>query len=263
MGLASAQYGTSPLSASAPNVQPRQLRDVGLDQKLDAQIPLDLTFQDEWNKPVALRDLFAHGKPVVLTLVYYECPMLCNLVLNGLVKTMRAMSLDAGKDFEIVTVSFDHREHADIAAAKKKSYIERYQRPGAEKGWHFLTGDEASIKRLADAVGFRFAFDETTGQFAHASGIMVATPQGKLARYLYGVEYSAKDLRLGLVEAAKGKIGNPVDQLMLYCFHYDPNTGKYSLAVVKTIQALGTATVLGLVALVFVLTRRDRRQKVA
>src|SRR5258708_11082888 len=161
--------------------------------------------------------------------------MLCNLVLNGVTQVMRIMPLEIGKDFDIVTVSFDPREHADMAAAKKKAYLDRLKKPGAEKGWHFLTGKEPEIKKLTEAVGFRYAFDDQTNQFAHASGIMVLTPEGRLAKYFYGIEYSARDLRLGLVEASHGKIGSPSDQLLLLCFHYNPNTGNYSMAVVDVI----------------------------
>jgi protein SCO1/2 len=246
------------LPARAQNGRPALLRNVGIDQKLNQSIPLDIAFRDETGKTVQLREYFGK-KPVILSLVYYNCPMLCTMVLNGLLRSMRAMSLNAGEHFNVVTVSFDPRDTPATAAAKKQTYIERYRRPGTSGGWHFLTGDEASIHRLTQAVGFRYAYDPKTGQYAHASGIMVLTPQGKLARYFYGVEYSTRDIRLALVEASAGKIGSPTDQVLLFCFHYDPTTGKYGLVITRVLQAAGVATVLGLVLLMLLLFRRDRR----
>ncbi len=244
----------------AENNLPEQLRNVGIDQKLNEQVPLDLVFKDETGREVQLGQYFGR-KPVLLSLVYYECPMLCTMILNGMLRSMRAVKLTAGEQYEVVTVSIDHRETPELAAAKKAEYVKQYGRPGAEKGWHFLTGDETSIRRLADAAGYRFKFDEKSGQFVHASGIMILTPQGKLARYLYGVEYPPRDLRLGLVEASNGKIGSPVDQVLLYCFHYDPSTGKYSLLIMNVIRALGAATVAVLGAFIILMLRRDRRRK--
>lgn len=239
---------------------PDQLRNVGIDQRLNEQVPLDLTFRDETGRQVRLGEYFDH-KPVVLSLVYYDCPMLCTMILNGMLRSMRAIKLNVNEHFEVVTVSFDPREKPELAAAKKNEYVKKYRRSGAAEGWHFLTGDEPSIRQLAQAVGFRYAYDPSTGQYAHASGIMILTPEGKLARYLYGIEYDARDLRLALVEASAGKIGTPVDQVLLYCFHYDPATGKYSLLIMKVIRVAGTATVLALVMFMFVMLRRDRRKR--
>src|SRR5262249_13909256 len=230
-GSALAQLAPAP-SGVAQQGLPGPLRDVGIDQKLDQQVPLDLVFRDETGTPVRLGQYFG-SKPVILTLVYYECPMLCNQVLNGLDRSLNVLSFDVGNQFNVVTVSFNPRETPELAAAKKESYIRAYQRPGASAGWRFLPRDGASIQALTGAVGFRYAYDAESKQYAHASGIMILTPQGKISRYFYGIEYGPKDLRLGIIEASEGKISTPVDQLLLYCFHYDPATGKYSLTVLN------------------------------
>jgi protein SCO1/2 len=238
---------------------PKALNGVGIDQKLNDQLPLDLVFKNEQGQNVKLGDYFGR-KPVVLSLVYYECPMLCNQVLNGMVTAFKVMAFKPGEEFEVVTVSFDPRESAELAAAKKQTYVNylpEASRTQAAAGWHFLTGDEASIKRLTEAVGFRYHYDEATSQFAHASAIYVTTPQGRLARYFYGIEYAPRDLRLGLIEAADNKIGTPVDQLLLYCFHYDPATGKYGAVVMRMMQLGGGLTLIGIVAMLLVLRRRD------
>jgi protein SCO1 len=237
---------------------PGQLQDIKIEQKLDNQVPLDLTFRDEQGKAVKLGDYFGK-KPVVLALVYYTCPMLCNQILNGAAGSLKTISFDAGNEFEVVAVSFDPKDTPETASAKKRAYLERYNREGAEKGWHFLSGDEAQIKALAEAVGFRYRWDEATGQYVHASAIMVVTPQGKLSRYFYGIEYSPRDLKLGLVEASEGKIGSPVDQLYLFCFHYDPATGKYGVVIMNIIRGLGLATFIGVALLIF-FVRRHRRE---
>jgi protein SCO1/2 len=238
---------------------PPQLREVGIDQRLNQPLPLDLVFQDEEGRTVELRRYF-QDKPVVLALVYYECPMLCNLVLNGVLRTVRAVKFDLGRHYEIVTVSIDPREKPSQAAIWKRKYAAGYGRTGAAAGWHFLTGQEAQIRELARAVGFRYTYNPARAQFAHAAGFMVATPQGKLARYFYGVEYSARDLRLALVEASAGRIGSAVDQILLYCFHYDPQTGKYGPIILNLVRAAGVATLLTLGAFLFVMFRRERRQ---
>ncbi len=248
-----------PIAAQNKDQLPPQLRDVGIEQRLNQQAPLDLTFRDEAGRAVRLGDYFGK-RPVVLSLVYYDCPMLCTLVLNGLVRALRAVSFEPGRDFESVTVSFDPRETPALAAAKKQTYLERYRRAGAEGGWHFLTGGQEAVRRLTEAVGFRYTFDPQTGQFAHASAIMVLTPEGRLSRYFYGIEYSARDLRLGLVEASAGKIGSPVDQVLLYCFHYDPQTGKYGMVIMNTVRAAGLATVLALGMLLGLLFRQEKRR---
>jgi protein SCO1/2 len=232
---------------------------VGFDQRLNAQVPLDLEFRDEGGQAVELADYFGR-KPVILVLAYYRCPMLCTMVLNGLVRALLDVTFDVGKEFNIVTVSFDPRETPALAAAKKKTYVERYGRPGAAKGWHFLTGEQDSIKRLTDAVGFRYTYDARHDQFAHASGIMVLTPRGRIARYFYDVNYSPRDLRLGLVEAAENKIGSPADQILLFCFHYDPAEGRYGPVIVNFVRLSGGLTVLALGTFLTVLWRGERRK---
>lgn len=234
---------------------PPALLNVGIDQKLGAQLPLDATFTDAEGKRVQLGDYFKSGRPVVLSLVFYECPMLCNQILNALVGSLKGMSLKIGEDYDVLTVSFDPREGPELARKKKNGYVHSLNRPGAEAGWHFLVGQEAEIKRLTGAVGFRYTYDEQTRQFAHASGIMVLTPQGKVSHYLYGVEYAPRDVRLSLVEASAGRIGSPVDQLLLYCYHYDPSTGKFAW-VVNLYKWGGALTVAGIGALLLFLRRR-------
>lgn len=234
--------GSAPAPAQdAP--PPPYLQDVGIDQKLNDPVPLDLEFTDETGTPIRLRDLL-HDRPVILTLVYYECPMLCTMVLNDLGGALKMVPFDIGRQFDIITVSFDPREAPRLAADKKGSYVRQYGRAGAEKGWHFLTGGQSSIKALTQAVGFRYVWDEPTKQFAHASGFMILTPDGRLARYFFGHNYTPSDLRLSLVEASEGKIGTPADAILLYCFHYDPARGKYSLAIMNILRALGVATLL-------------------
>ena len=234
---------------------PAMIRGVGIDQNLNAQIPLELTFRDETGQAVRLGQYF-RSKPVVLALVYYECPMLCDMVLNGLTHTMEQTTLNLGSDFDVVTVSFNAKETWQLAAAKKANYVEKYKRAGAAQGWHFLTGQEDAIKKLADTAGFHYKYDPITKQFAHASGIMVLTPEGKIARYFYGIDYKPRDFRLGLVEASQNKIGDLADQVLLFCYHYDPMTGKYGAIIQNVTKVLGSATVLALGALVFVLIKR-------
>jgi protein SCO1 len=236
---------------------PAMVRGVGIDQNLNAQIPLELTFKDETGQVVRLGQYFRQ-KPVVLALVYYECPMLCDMVLNGLTHSMEQVTLNLGGDFDVVTVSFNPRESWQLAAAKKANYVEKYQRTGAVQGWHFLTGDEDHIKKLADTAGFHYKYDPVTKQYAHASGIMVLTPDGKISKYFYGIEYKPRDLRLGLVEASQNKIGTFADQVLLFCFHYDPMTGKYGPVIANVTRILGSATVLALGGLILVLLRRER-----
>ena len=224
-------------------VRPELLKEVGIDQKLNSSIPLDLMFRDEHGKAVTLGQYFG-SKPVILTLVYYNCPMLCTQVLNGLDRSLEQIPLTVGKDFEVVTVSIDPTDRPSLAEAKQAVYLGMYNRPGSAVGWHFLTGEESQIKQLAGAVGFRYAYDPDSHQYAHASGIMILTPEGKLSRYFYGVTYPERDMRLGLVEASEGKIGSPVDQVLLFCYHYDPHTGKYGLLISRVLQLGGLATVL-------------------
>ncbi|MEZ5398564.1 MAG: SCO family protein [Bryobacteraceae bacterium] len=257
---ASAAYAEGLARVPAGTEPPPQLKDVGVDQKLNAQLPLEAEFLDEEGKSIRLGQLFGR-RPVVLALVYYECPMLCTMVLNGTLRAARALQLNAGTDYDVVAISFDAEETPALALRKKEEYIERYNRPGAERGWHFLTGSPASIKAVTEAAGYRFSRDPSNGQWAHASAIMVATPEGRLARYFYGVEYSARDLRFSLVEASQGKIGTPVDQVLLYCFHYDPATGKYSLVIMNILRAAGALTVAALLLFWFVQSRRGRSKQ--
>jgi len=237
---------------------PPALKNVGLDQRLNEQIPLDAIFKDEMGREVRLGQFFGN-KPVVLSLVYYNCPMLCTQVLNGMLGSFKQVAFNIGDQFEVVTVSFDPRETPQLAAAKKDTYVKAYNRSGVSAGWHFLTGDEANIKRLTEAVGFRYLWDKQTNQFAHASGIMVLTPEGKIANYFYGIEYSPKDLRLALVESSQNKIGSPVDALMLYCYHYDPATGKYGAVVMNIMRLGGLVTIVLIVGLLLVLRKRGGR----
>jgi protein SCO1/2 len=237
-------------------VRPELLKEVGIDQKLNSAVPLDLTFRDEAGQPVKLSQYFGR-KPVILSLVYYNCPMLCTQVLNGLDRGLKSVPLDLGKDFDAITVSIDPSETTKLAAAKRDLYTGIYGRPGAAEGWHFLTGDDAQIKQLAAAVGFHYAYDADSKQFAHASGIMVLTPSGRISRYFYGIQYPSRDLRLGLVEASEGKIGSPVDQILLFCYHYDPVTGKYGIVISRAIKAAGLFTVLGIGLMILMLARRE------
>jgi protein SCO1/2 len=263
-GMAGLMFAALPVVAAAQQMGlpasslPTMVQGVGIDQNLNAQIPLELKFKDETGQVVRLGQYF-RDKPVVLALVYYECPGLCDLVLNGLSHTMGQISLNAGSDYQVVTVSFSPKETWQLATAKKANYLEKYQRPGAKEGWHFLTGDEASIKSLTDTVGFHYNYDPISKQYAHASGIMVLTPEGKIARYFFGIEYKPRDFRLGLVEASANKIGTPADRVLLFCYHYDPTTGKYGMAITQVTRALGTATVLLLGGFVFIMLRRERQ----
>ncbi|HJQ22334.1 MAG TPA: SCO family protein [Blastocatellia bacterium] len=250
-----------PKKERAAGSKPKLLDNVGIDQRLNQQVPLDLTFRDESGNTVRLGDYFG-DKPVVLSLVYYSCPQLCSQVLNGLtgsLSTLRDFSI--GKEYTVLTVSFDPREKPELAAKKKATYVEWYKREGASAGWHFLTGDQEQIDRLTEAVGFHYNWDPASQTFVHASGVMLLTPTGKLSRYFYGIEYSAKDLRLGLVEASDGKIGTAVDQVLLYCFHYDPEQGKYGFVVMNLIRAGGAITLVGVAALIFVMRRKTAQRR--
>lgn len=243
------------------NGLPDALQQIGIEQKLGASLPLETKFKDENGQIVRLGDYFDKGRPVILAFVYYECPMLCNEVLNGLTGTLKGISFDAGKEFDVVAISFDVRENEkpDLAKNKKASYMERYGRPGTEKGWHFLTGDEASVEAVTKAAGFGFHWDEKSNQFAHAGGIMVVTPDGKLSRYFYGIDYAPRDVKLGLMESAENKVGNAAEKMLLYCFHYDPATGKYGLAILNVIRLGAIATLLGMGAMGFVFWRRNKK----
>lgn len=226
-----------------PSLNEKVLNEVDIQQKLNAQVPLDLTFRDERGKTVRLGDYFGK-RPVILTLNYYECPMLCTVVLNELTRTLNALNYRIGREFEVVTVSIAPNETPELAAKKKANYVKSYRYPGAEKGWHFLTGDERNILRLADSVGFRYVYDPRTKQYAHTAAIMTLTPEGRMSRYLLGVQYAPRDLQFALMEASKGKIGNPVERVVLYCYQYDPSTGKYGLVIIRLVQLAGALTVL-------------------
>jgi len=259
---ACAQYMHEPRQALTQNTPVPILQQVGIDQRIGQQLPLDLTFRDETGRSVPLRNYFSK-RPVLLTLVYYQCPMLCSEVLNGVVSGLLPLKLNVGRDFDVVTVSFDPRDTPAVATEKRDTYLKRYGRAGAEKGWHFLTGDTPAIEALTKTVGFRYAWDRTIQQYAHASGIMVVTPDGRLSRYLYGIEYTPKDLRLALVESSEGKLGNVVDQVALYCYHYDPATGKYGAVVTNMLRLGGALTLLLLGGFLAVAWQRELRVKTA
>jgi protein SCO1/2 len=238
------------------NTMPGPLREVGYDQRLGEQVPLALAFRDEAGRPVKLVDYFDR-RPVLLVLAYYHCPMLCDLVLQGVETSLKPLSLVPGKDFDVVVASIDAKETPELAAAKKREILARYGRPETAAGWHFLTGPQPSIERLTRAAGFRYVYDPQRNQFAHAAGIVILTPGGRVARYLFGVEYPSRDVRLALIESAGGRIGGLVDQVLLYCFHYDPVIGRYSAATLNLVRLAAIATVAGLVLLIVLLRRRE------
>jgi protein SCO1 len=250
----------APPQAPARDTRPPILREVGIAQRLGAPLPLDAVFQDESGRAVRLGQYFQRS-PVILVLAYYNCPMLCTEVLNGVLSSLKTLSFDVGKEFQVVTVSFDETDRAADAAAKKKAYVDAYGRSGASEGWHFLTGPLASIERVTEAVGFRYKRDESTGQFAHAAAIYVATPDGRLSRYFYGIDYAPRDLRLGLIEASDRKIGTPVDELLLYCYHYDPTAGRYGAVVMNMLRVGGSLAVVLLGGAVLLMLRRERRRE--
>jgi protein SCO1/2 len=239
-------------------VRPELLKDVSIDQRLDQSVPLDLKFHDEYGRTVTLGQFFMPGKPVVLSLVYFSCPMLCTEELNGLNRSLKLIPMSIGKDFQVVTVSIDPTDEPILAQAKRDLYAGMYGRPGAADGWHFLTGENSQIQALANAVGYHYAYDSQSKQFAHAAAVMVLTGDGKISRYFYGVSYPSRDLRFGLEQASDGKIGSPVDQVLLFCYHYDPHTGKYGLIISRVIQISGGITLLGLAAFIFFLSRGPR-----
>jgi protein SCO1/2 len=235
---------------------PETLKNIEIEQKIGTQLPLDVVFKDENGQVRPLREYFGK-RPVVLNFAYYECPMLCGEVLNGMASAFGVLTFNVGKEFEVVTVSFNPNEGPELAAAKKKNFIRRYGRAGADSGWHFLTGSRESNDALAKAAGFRYEWDERTQQYAHAAAIMVASPQGRLTQYLYGVEYSPKDLRFALVEASQNKLGTLVDKVLLYCYHYDPRTGKYGALITRMLQVAGGITVLVLGSGLFLMLKLE------
>lgn len=240
--------------------RPHLLKEVDLVQKLDAQIPLDARFRDETGKDVALHEYFHKGKPVVLVMMYYECPMLCSQVLNGLITSLRPLEFEPGKEFDVVGISINPKEMPGLARDKKKAYLEDYNRPATAGGWHFLTGQEPAIHQVADAIGFKYAYDDEIKQYAHPAAITVVTPEGRVSRYFYGIEYSSRDLKLGLVDASTNRIGALADRVMLLCYHYDPATGKYGLLTMRLVQAGAILTLAALGSFWFVMLRRERRK---
>ncbi len=257
--LAGAAWGQgmgNSIISPPPNVPPPGLKNVGITQNLNQQIPPELTFTDDLGRNVQLGDYFGQ-KPLILNFVYYGCPMLCGEELSGLESALRVLKFDLGKEFEVITISFDPKNTPEIAAKKKEQILRRYHRPGAERGWHFLVGGPAAIEAATKAAGFQYDYDEKTGQFAHSTAILVLTPQGKIAQYYYGIEYPPKDLRLALVEASQNRIGNLADELLLYCYHYDPEKGKYSATVMRVLRLMGVATMLCVGALLFAMIRRS------
>lgn len=253
-----AQSGLQERAGTPSTVVPAALQNVGFEQRLDERVPLDLPFRDEEGRTVKLGDYFG-PRPVILAFVYYECPMLCTQILNGLTRTLTTMSEQVGREFDVVTVSFDPRETAVLASAKKKAYLDRYNRDGAGAGWHFLTGDEPSIAALTKAAGFSYAWDEQSQQFAHASGIVVLTPDGRLSRYFFGIEFAPRDVKFALIESSAGRVGTLADKLLLYCYHYDPATGSYAFVAMNTVRLGGVVTLVALVGFVTVAIRREQR----
>jgi protein SCO1/2 len=259
-GAARPGYGTAPTSAEPTAARPAIMSRIGIDQKLHQQVPLDLVFTDETGREVRLGEYFG-TRPVVLALVYYECPMLCTQVLNGIATALSVLNFTVGKEFDVVAVSINPREGPGLAAQKKAAYVERYNRPGSEAGWHFLTGRQESIDKLAEAVGFRYEYDEETKLYAHGAGIEVLTPKGVISKYFYGIEYSSRDLKFGLMEASEERIGSAIDSVLLLCYHYDPATGKYGATALTAIRLGGVATVVAFLSFLFVSLRRERASR--
>jgi protein SCO1 len=263
-GPASAQgfyRQTEPTPAS--NDRPDIIKDIDFEQRLDAQLPLEATFRDETGRTVQLHEYFHHDKPIVLALVYYECPMLCTQVLNGMVTSLKVLRATAGRDFDVVAISFNPKETAQLAFDKKRAYTDVYGRPGTEAGFHFLTGDPESIEKVTNAVGFKYKYDPRIQQYAHAAGLTVLTPEGRVSRYFYGIEFAPRDVQFGLMDASKLKIGTLTEKVTFLCYHYDPATGKYGLVVTRLIQAAGLLTIAAMGAFWFVMLRRERRKAYA
>jgi protein SCO1/2 len=254
------QRMTQGIMSPPANVRPPGLKNVGIEQRLNEQIPPQLVLRDEAGKTIRLADYFGR-KPMILSLVYYQCPMLCGEVLSGLESALRVMKFDVGREFDVLTISFDPRETPEMAAKKKSEFLKRYGRPGADQGWHFLTGPKESIDTLTKAVGFQYEYIDKTGQFAHATAIMVVTPSGRISQYYYGVEFAPEDLRLGLIQASGNKIGTVVDQVVLYCYHYDPATGKYGATISRILQLAGAATIIIMGVFLTVMIRMGSKQQ--
>ena len=259
-GHARAQ-GLAPDDAGEPaKAKPGLLKKIGIDQRLHQQVPLDLVFTDETGRDVPLGEFFGK-RPVILALVYYECPMLCTQVLNGVVSALGVLTFDVGREYDVIAVSINPKETPALAAQKKQAYLDRYKRPQTAAGWHFLTGREENIQRLAAAVGFRYAFDEEIQQYAHGAGIEVLTPRGVVSKYFYGIEYSPRDIKFGLIEASEERIGTPIDAALLLCYHYDPATGKYGATAIRAVRIGAVATVLAFLTFLFVSLRKERAQR--
>src|SRR3954447_8361099 len=256
---ASAQLYGEPVAKPPQGLDPI-LTNVGVDQKLNNQVPLDVKFRDENGQQVELKKFF--DKPVILTLVYFTCPMLCSEVLNGTASSLKPVKFDVGKEFNVVTISIDPKDTTGTPMGKKKMMMARSGRHGAEQGWRFLTGDKQNIDAVANAVGWRYAYDPRSGQYAHARAIMLLTPEGKVSRYFYGIEYSAKDIQFGIMDASQNKIGSLTDQIALYCYHYDPAKGKYGVAVMRVVRFGGLLTIALLGGFIFVTVRREGSKKV-
>ena len=260
LAASTAAYGQPPGGLVEPgdptSARPGILSKIAIDQRIGSQVPSDIPFVDENGQPVKIGDYYGK-RPVVLALVYYECPMLCTQVLNGLVSALGVLNFEAGREFDVVVVSFNPKEGPGLASQKKASYVERYGRPQAAGGWHFLTGTQESITRLTDAVGFKYEYDPKIGQFAHGAAIELLTPKGTIAKYYYGIEYSPRDLRLGIIEASDEHIGTVIDDVLLFCYHYDPSSGKYGASVLGIVRAGGIATVLAFAVFLTVSLRRD------
>jgi protein SCO1/2 len=261
LALPSAVLAQGPLPRQEPGdpatAKPGLLGRIGIDQKLNEQVPLDLPFVDELGRDVKLGDYFGR-RPVLLAMVYYECPMLCTQVLNGVTGALKVLNFDVGREFDVVAVSINPKEGPGLAAAKKKAYLERYGRPGTADGWHFLTGREENIRALANAVGFRYAYDETIQQYAHGAGVELITPKGVIARYFYGIEYAPRDIRFGIIEASEERIGSPIDSVLLLCYHYDPATGRYGAAAMTMVRIGAVLTMIGFAVFFFAALRRER-----
>ncbi len=250
--------GRAPDGAGQPaKAKPGLLKQVGIDQRLNQQVPLDLVFTDETGRDVPLGEFFGK-RPVILALVYYECPMLCTQVLNGVVSALGVLTFDAGREYDVIAVSINPKETPALAAQKKQAYLDRYKRPHTAAGWHFLTGKEENIRQLAAAVGFRYAFDEEIQQYAHGAGVEILTPRGVVSKYFYGIEYSPRDLKFGLIEASEDRIGSAIENVLLLCYHYDPATGQYGASAIAAVRIGAVATVLAFLTFLFVSLRKER-----
>ena len=249
--------GTIPESGKPSSLKPEQLKEVSFKQRLNDQLPLEAPFKDEYGRDVTLGRYFNEQRPVIVAFVYYQCPMLCTQVMNGISSSLRALTFTAGQEFDVVLISFDPRDQPAAAAEKKRTHLKYWASEQTSGGWHFLTGDAATVRRVANAAGFTYQWDEQTQQFAHVSGVLVATPEGKLARYFYGVEYSPKELRMALVEAGQGHIGSAIDELLLFCYHYDPESGRYGVMIMNLVRAAGILTVAAMVGFIVMARRRD------